>query len=112
MAGISLVAFIDASGSSLKHSPQHDVRIIHSSAGRPIGSRSQHLKAEAPVKIYSDVIRRTGINPKFFDCDMASEVDERMHSMLSEALSSKARADAEPPNPADGFSHARLPVQP
>src|SRR5271157_1297883 len=94
-----------------KDAPQYDVRIIHSSAGRPIGGCSQHLKAEAPVKIYSDAIGRTGINPKFFNSEMPGEVDECIHRTLAEALSSKARADAEPPSPADGFSHARLPIK-
>jgi hypothetical protein len=39
-----------------KDAPQYDIRIIHGLAGRPIGGRSQNLKAEAAVKIYRDVI--------------------------------------------------------
>jgi len=50
------------------------------------------------------MIRRAGLNPELFAIVAPGEFDERTHRARAEALSAKARADAEPSNPADGFA--------
>src|SRR6266481_4995429 len=84
-----------ADARSAKHSPQYEVRIVHRSATRQLGSRSECFKAETSVKASPQHHPINRYKPIALDCRDSGQSRTMNASRAPEAQSPESRM----PNP-------------